>query len=114
MAKASKRPLKYVPAFRSEDEEARWYADHREDLHEYIDMEDAELVEPDSMADRGGMTQTISLRLPRRLLSGLRREAERQEVSYQVLIKRWLTERLAQATEAAATRRSSGRRSRVA
>ncbi len=35
MAKGSKRPLKRIPAFRSEDEEARWYADHREDLHEY-------------------------------------------------------------------------------
>jgi hypothetical protein len=45
MAKTSKRALKRIPAFRSEDEEARWYGDHRKDLHEYIDMADAEVVE---------------------------------------------------------------------
>ena len=114
MAKASRQPLKRMPSFRSEDEEARWYAAHREDLHKYVDMDDAELVEPQPAADRSGMTQAVSLQLPQRLLTGLRREAERQEVSYQILIRRWLTERLAQETAAADSRRSSGRRSRAA
>lgn len=114
MAKGSKRALKPIPSFRSEDEEARWYGAHRADLHEYMNMDDAEVVESQSTADRGGMTQATSLRLPRRLLTGLRRVAEQQEVSYQVLIRRWLAERLAQETRASDSRRPSGRRSRVA
>ena len=75
MTKESKRALKHIPAFRSEDEEARWYAAHREDLHEYVDMDmdDAEVVEPKSTVNRGGMTQVVSLRLPRQLLTGLHR-----------------------------------------
>ena len=75
MAKQSKQALKRIPAFRSEDGEARWYAAHREDLHKYVDMDDAEVVEPDLTADRGGMTQVVSLRLPLRLLTSLRRVA---------------------------------------
>jgi hypothetical protein len=114
MAKASKRVLKRIPAFRSEDEEARWYGAHRKDLQEYIDMAGAEVVEPQPTVDRSGMTQAITLRLPRRLLAGLRRTAEQQEVSYQLLIRRWLTERLAQETAATESHRSSGRRSRAA
>ena len=73
MTKESKRALKRIPAFRSEDEEARWYVAHREDLHEYVDMDDAEVVEPKPAVDRGGMTQVVSLQLPRRLLTGLYR-----------------------------------------
>lgn len=114
MAKESKRALKRIPAFRSEDEEARWYAAHREDLHEYVNMDDAEVVKPEPTVDRGGMTQVVSLRLPRRLLTGLRRVAEQQEISYQLLIKRWLSARLAQETAAPDSRRSSGRRKRAA
>jgi len=114
MAKASRRTLKRIPAFRSEAEEARWYGAHRDKLHEYVDMEDAEVVEPQLMADRGGMTQPFSLRLPRQLLTDLRRLAEQQEVSYQTLIKRWLAERLAQETAGANVRRSPGRRPRAA
>jgi len=107
MAKRSKAILKKIPVFRSEGEEARWYDAHREDLHKYVNMDDAEVVEPQPTDDRSGMTQMLSVRLPRRLLMGLRREAERREVSYQSLIKRWLAERLAQETTVSATRRSS-------
>jgi predicted DNA binding CopG/RHH family protein len=114
MAKGSKRTLKRIPAFRSEDEEARWYGVHRDNLHEYVDMDDAELVEPQPTADRGGMTEAITLRLPQRLLTGLRRVAEQQEVSYQILIRRWLAERLAEETAASDSRHSSRRRPRVA
>ena len=53
MAQRSKPTLKQVPHFRSEQEEARWYSDHREDLHEYVDMDDAEVVDPDLPSDRG-------------------------------------------------------------
>lgn len=114
MAKESKRTLKRIPTFRSATEEARWYGAHTHDLHEYLDMEDAELVEPQASGDRGGMTQVISLRLPQRLLTSLRRVAEQQEVSCQVLIKQWLTERLVQENAPATTRRPPSRRSRAA
>jgi predicted DNA binding CopG/RHH family protein len=114
MAKESKRTLKRIPSFHSEDEEARWYGAHRHDLHEYVDMEDAEVMGPPSTADRSGMTEAISLRLPRRLLTGLRRVAEQHEISYQTLVKRWLAERLAQETATQASRPSPARRSRAA
>jgi predicted HicB family RNase H-like nuclease len=114
MARESKRTLKRIPTFRSAAEEARWYGAHAHDLHEYLDMEDAEVVEPQAGGDRGGMTQVISLRLPQRLLTSLRRVAEQQEVSYQVLIKQWLTDRLVQESASSTTRRSQSRRSRVA
>ena len=114
MAKESKRHLKRIPTFHSEAEEARWYGAHREVLHEYIDMDDAELVDSKTTEDRGGMTQAISLRLPQRLLTGLRRVAEQQEVTYQTLIKHWLTERLAQENTPVINRRPPSRRSRAA
>lgn len=114
MAKESKRTLKRIPTFRSEAEEARWYGAHRDDLHEYLDMDDAELVEPKANGDRGDMTQAISLRLPQRLLTGLRRVAEQQEITYQMLIKQWLTERLAQESTSSTARRPQSRRSRAA
>ena len=114
MARTSKRTLKRIPAFRSESEEAQWYAVHRDELHTYIDMDDAELIEPQTTSDRGGMTQAVSLRLPRRLFIGLRRVAEQHEMSYQRLIKQWLAERLAQETPLSTTRRPPSRRSRAA
>ncbi len=114
MAKESKRTLKRIPTFRSTAEEARWYGMHTHDLHEYMDMDDAELVEPRANGDRGGMTQAISLRLPQRLLTSLRRVAERQEISYQTLIKRWLTERLAQEHAPSTAHRAQSRRARAA
>jgi len=79
-----------------------------------MDMDDAELVEPKANGDRGDMTQAISLRLPQRLLTGLRRVAEQRETSYQMLIKQWLTERLAQESAPSITRRPQSRRSRAA
>jgi predicted DNA binding CopG/RHH family protein len=109
MARGSKPSLKSIPVFRSEEEEAEWFNAHRDDLHEYVDMDDAEIVEPNVKADRGNMTQAVALRLPRRLVNGLRREAERREMSYQSLIKQWLSERLTQETTAAPSRRSSRR-----
>lgn len=114
MAKESKRPLKRIPTFHSADEEARWYSAHRHDIHEYIDMDDAELVEPAADRDQGDMTQAISLRLPQRLLTSLRRIAEQQEITYQTLIKQWLTERLTQESTSSTPRRPQSRRSRAA
>lgn len=51
------------------------------DFHEYLNMEDAERVKAQASGDRGNMTQAISLRLPQRLLTGLRRVAE-QRISH--------------------------------
>ena len=114
MAQRSKPTRKQVPQFRSEKEEARWYSDHREDLHEYLDMDAAEVVDPEPAFDRGGMTQPISLRLPQRLLADLRRIAEQYEISYQLLIQRWLSERLRQETLQAATSHPRKRRTKAA
>lgn len=114
MAKASKRPLKRIPTFRSEAEESRWYGMHQHDLDEYINMDDAEMSEAQTAGERGGMTEAISLRLPRRVLTELRRLAEQQDIKYQTLIKQWLTERLAQETAPPTTHRPPSRRARAA
>lgn len=84
------------------------------DFHEYLNMEDAERVKAQASGDRGNMTQAISLRLPQRLLTGLRRVAEQQEISYQKLIRQWLTERLAQESTQITVRRPQGRKARAA
>ena len=114
MAKRSKQTLKQIPTFRSEEEEAQWYGTHRDDLHEYIDMDDAEVVEAEPTTERDGMTQAISLRLPQRLLAGVRRIAEQHEISHQLLIRRWLSERLIQETTETETANSPKRRTKVA
>jgi hypothetical protein len=114
MPQRSKPTSKEVPHFRSEQEEARWYSDHREDLQEYVDMDDGEVVDPDPLSDRGGMTQAVSVRLPQRLLSDLRRIAEQQEISHQVLIQRWLSERLLQEKTQTDTSRPQKRRTKAA
>lgn len=43
---------------------------------------------------RAGESTLISIRIPNRLLAALRALARRGDVGYQVLIKRWLDERL--------------------
>ena len=49
--------------------------------------------EPDAVP-RSGATTPISIRLPTRMLSILKALAEREGIGYQVLIKRWLDDRI--------------------
>ncbi len=84
-----KRKLKKIPEFKSEDAERRFWATH--DSSEYLDWSGAQVA---SLPNLKPSTETISLRLPKHLLDGLRLAANSRDVPYQSLIKIWLQEKL--------------------
>lgn len=81
-----KKPLKSIPPFRSEKEEAAFW-----------DSVDSTLY----FSGKGGVhlklpprTTTISLRLPKNLLERLKKLAFRKDVPYQSLLKIYLDEKI--------------------
>lgn len=85
----SKRALKKIPTFRTEDAERRFWA--TADSTEYIDWSTARVVRfphlrPSSTA--------ISVRLPDTLLRELRMLANERDVPYQSLLKLFLADRV--------------------
>jgi predicted DNA binding CopG/RHH family protein len=83
------KPLKRVPAFKSEAAERRFWQTH--DTTDYFDSaKSARAVFPNLKPS----TQTISLRLPAHLLEGIKAAANSRDVPYQSLIKVWLQEKL--------------------
>jgi predicted DNA binding CopG/RHH family protein len=78
-----------VPKLKSEEaERAFWGA---RDSADYVDWSRAQAVR---LANLKPSTETISLRLPRHLLDGIRVAANSRDVPYQSLIKLWLQEKL--------------------
>lgn len=63
---------------------------------EDLDIERLRLTSADreQMANARSATGVVSLRLPRRMLRALRDHADRRHTGYQVLLKRWIAERL--------------------
>ena len=91
--RADKR-LKRVPKFRNEIQERAFWETGVRDSTEYLDWGQAtRAVFPNLKPS----TKTISLRLPRHLLEGLKTAANSRDVPYQSLIKVWLQEILLQA-----------------
>jgi predicted DNA binding CopG/RHH family protein len=80
---------KRSPRFRSEAEERKFWESH--DSTVYLDWSKARLV---ALPNLRPSTKTISLRLPVSLLNAIRREANKQDVPYQSLMKVWLAEKL--------------------
>lgn len=85
-----KRPLKPIPAFRSEAEEREFWETH--DSTEYADWSRAQVV---TFPNLKPSTETISLRLPAPLLADLKVLANKRDVPYQSLLKVFLAERVA-------------------
>jgi len=83
------KKLKAVPRFKSEAEERRFWETH--DSTDYVDWSKAERV---TLPNLKPSTETISLRLPKHLLDGIKAAANSRDVPYQSLIKVWLQERL--------------------
>jgi len=79
-----------IPAFRSEDEEREFWAEH--DVVDYFDWEKS--VEGSFPALKPS-TRTISLRLPQALLEEIKALANERDVPYQSLLKVFLAERVA-------------------
>jgi predicted DNA binding CopG/RHH family protein len=82
-----------VPTFRSEEEEARYWT--VTDSAEQMDLEDSsEEVPAEIEVDRGGDLKGVYIRLPRRLLAGVKSMAARKQIPYQILLRQWLADRL--------------------
>jgi predicted DNA binding CopG/RHH family protein len=92
MSKRKKQPKvkERIPAFRSEDEEREFWAEH--DVVDYFDWESSV---PGTFPALKPSTETISLRLPKALLEDLKALANERDVPYQSLLKVFLAERVA-------------------
>lgn len=83
--------LKKKPTFKSEQEEADFWATH--DSTEYVDYAKATRA---LFPNLKPSTETISLRLPKSLLDQLKTLANKRDVPYQTLLKLFLADRIAQ------------------
>jgi predicted DNA binding CopG/RHH family protein len=92
-AKVAQPRKKRLPSFASEGQEARYWG--RTDSAKHMDFDDAsEEVPVEVEVDQGGNLRGIYIRLPERLLAGLKTVAARKELPYQLLVREWLAERL--------------------
>ena len=81
--------LKKIPKFKSEAEEAEFWATH--DSTEYIDYSTATRV---TFPNLKPSTKTISIRLPESLIAHLKVLANKKYVPYQSLLKMFLSEKV--------------------
>ena len=80
---------KKIPKFKTEVEERRFWEKH--DSTEYLDWSDAE---KGVLPRLKPTTKTISIRLPVSMLEELKMLANKRDVSYQSLLKIFLSERI--------------------
>ncbi len=88
-----KRKLKVIPKFKNESEERNFWS--KNDSTEYVDWNKAEAA---SFPNLKPSTKSISLRLPKYLLSRIRELANAKDVPYQSLMKIFLAERVEKET----------------
>lgn len=82
--------LKPIPKFKSEDEEAEFWATH--DSTDYFDLSRA-IINP-SFPNLKPSTKTITIRVPESLLASLKMIANKKDVPYQSLVKIFLDEKV--------------------
>ena len=91
---------KQIPAFRSEDEERKFWS--KADTTDYIDWHNAKgMILPNLKPSQ----KTISLRLPEIMLAQLKVIANKRDVPYQSLLKLFLAERINQEIQSDQSRR---------
>jgi predicted DNA binding CopG/RHH family protein len=83
------KQLKKIPKFKSEKEEAEFWAAH--DSTEYIDYSKAKKA---IFPNLKPTTRTISIRLPESLIEHLKVMANKRDIPYQSLMKMFLVERI--------------------
>jgi predicted DNA binding CopG/RHH family protein len=86
------RHSKTIPKFKSESAERAFWEAADNDSTQYVDWNEAQIAEFRNLQPS---TQTISLRLPKDLLTTIRGHARRLDVPYQSLMKLWLAEKAA-------------------
>ena len=89
MSKRKPKSSKAIPAFTSEDQERKFWAEH--DSTAYFDWNKA--VQP-TFPELKPTTTAISIRLPITMLEELKSLANQQDVPYQSLMKLYLAERI--------------------
>lgn len=85
----NKKKLNKIPKFKSEKEEAAFWAKH--DSTDYVDYAKAKRV---LFPNLKPSTRTISIRLPQSLIDHLKQLANKRDVPYQSLIKMFLAEKV--------------------
>ena len=80
--------FKSIPKFRNEAEERRFWETH--DSSNYVDWSKAQRVRLPNLKPS---TTSISLRLPVALLERIKIAANKHDLPYQSLIKKWLAEK---------------------
>lgn len=84
------RRLKVIPKFKNEVAERAFWEAGDNDSTQYVDWSRAKVADFRHLRPS---TQTISLRLPKDLLTAIRGHARRLDVPYQSLMKLWLAEK---------------------
>lgn len=86
----SRRALRRIPTFKSEDEEAEFWA--TADSTDYVDWSKARVAR---FPELRPSSTAISVRLPNTLLTELKLLANEHDVPYQSLLKLYLADRVA-------------------
>ena len=89
MSKRKPKVPNPIPAFKSEDQERKFWSDH--DSTDYVDWSKA--TQP-TFPNLKPSTTSISIRLPIAMLDELKALANRDDVPYQSLMKLYLSERI--------------------
>ncbi|OGS34865.1 MAG: hypothetical protein A2293_07060 [Elusimicrobia bacterium RIFOXYB2_FULL_49_7] len=84
-----KKTLKPLPVFKTDQEEADFWNNH--DATDYLDYSKANKVVFPNLKPS---TETISIRLPKSLLYGIKNLANKNDVPYQSFLKILLSEKL--------------------
>ncbi len=88
--------LKQIPKFNNEDEEAEFWATH--DSTEYFDYKNRVKIDFSNLKPS---TQKVTLRLPKMMLSELKKLANERDVPYQSLVKIFLNQKIQEETHSA-------------
>lgn len=83
---AKKKP---IPAFRTEEQERAFWANH--DSANYVDWTTAERIHLPNLRPN---TRTISIRLPEPMIQRLKVLANKRDVPYQSLLKMYVAEKI--------------------
>src|SRR5205085_2698579 len=81
--------LKQIPQFKSEDEEAQFWA-----THDFIEYHDISRKITAAFTHLKPSTQSITIRLPKPMVRLLKLLANEQDIPYQSLLKTFLDEKL--------------------
>lgn len=92
----SKKKLKSIPKFKTEDEERDFWA--KADSSEYFDWDNP--IDFD-LSKLKPSTESISLRLPKYLLARIKELANKKDVPYQSLMKIFLAEKVEESLKSA-------------